>query len=209
MEHTVDAPTAVQGVTAFPLAGSMRGVARVVSHIGSPPAVALAAICLVAYALGSSEAWKWTLVHGILAICLPLFYVLYLYRRGRITDLHLNVRAERVRPLVFAASTSVAAFVILVEGAAPHALVATAAIYALQLAIFLVITIRWKISMHCASAAGLAVLALVFLGRAAWPLVAIVPLMAWARLRLRRHTLAQTVAGTALGTVLWSLVPLL
>jgi membrane-associated phospholipid phosphatase len=38
------------------------------------------------------------------------------------------------------------------------------------------------------------------------PLVIGVPLMAWARVRLRRHTVAQTIAGLLLGLAIFLLL---
>jgi hypothetical protein len=40
------------------------------------------------------------------------------------------------------------------------------------------------------------------LGGAATPLVMTVPLVAWSRVHLQRHTLAQTAAGALLGTII-------
>ena len=48
----------------------------------------------------------------------------------------------------------------------------------------------------------LAVLAWALLGGAATPVILAVPLVAWARVHLQRHTLAQTAAGVCLGATL-------
>ena len=53
--------------------------------------------------------------------------------------------------------------------------------------------------MHLAFAA-FAVLALFRLGSpAAWAIAGLTPLIAWSRIRLRRHTLVEVIAGAALG----------
>jgi membrane-associated phospholipid phosphatase len=59
---------------------------------------------------------------------------------------------------------------------------------------------RWlKVSLHMAFAT-LAAAALLSLGSAlGWVLLALLPLLAWARLFLARHTLAEVVAGALIG----------
>jgi membrane-associated phospholipid phosphatase len=72
------------------------------------------------------------------------------------------------------------------------------------------ITLWWKISLHAAAAAGAATMAWALLGTGL-PFLLTVPLIAWSRIRLRRHTLAQTVLGALLGFVVFfvaaSLIP--
>jgi membrane-associated phospholipid phosphatase len=67
--------------------------------------------------------------------------------------------------------------------------------------ILLLVTLRWKISGHTTAMSSLAMLCWLLIGPAAAPMMLSVPLVAWARVRLRRHTLAQTLAGAALGTL--------
>jgi membrane-associated phospholipid phosphatase len=85
-------------------------------------------------------------------------------------------------------------------GHAPPLLTAMAGIGVVQWFIIFTITLRWKISVHTTSAAGLTVLILRVFGIAAAPLVISIPLIAWSRVKLRRHTLSQTIAGALLGS---------
>ena len=80
-----------------------------------------------------------------------------------------------------------------------------ASVNGLQAILFLLITLRWKISLHCAAAAILAELLLIYFGPMAAPFAMSVPLIAWSRLYLRRHTLAQTIAGASLGIAILTL----
>jgi membrane-associated phospholipid phosphatase len=66
------------------------------------------------------------------------------------------------------------------------------------MAVIFGITLWWKISVHSAAAAGVATLIWSLIG-ATLPLLAGVVIIAWSRVRLRRHTVAQTIAGAALG----------
>jgi len=69
----------------------------------------------------------------------------------------------------------------------------------IQILLVFLITLRWKISGHCTSAAGLSFLAIALYGEPMIPLTLIIPVVAWSRIRLGRHTLYQTIAGTFLG----------
>lgn len=58
---------------------------------------------------------------------------------------------------------------------------------------------RWKISAHSAGIAGISVLIWQIIGTAGTPILLIIPLVGWARVRLGRHTLGQVIMGAVLG----------
>jgi 5'-nucleotidase len=68
----------------------------------------------------------------------------------------------------------------------------------LQTTLIFAITTVWKISVHSAAAAATATLAWWLIGTPL-PLLVGVPIIAWSRVRLQRHSVAQTVAGASLG----------
>lgn len=173
-----------------------------VSHLLSPPLVGIAAIFLCAFVLAHARAWFWAIVYLFLTIALPALYVAVGVARGTLSDFHLQKRSERVRPLLLAVALALGALLLLWLGNAPSLLTDIAGINSLQSILFLAITLRWKISLHTTAIAGLATLAVILFGWVAWPGLGLVPLVTWARLRLHRHTFAQTMAGIALGTSL-------
>jgi membrane-associated phospholipid phosphatase len=59
----------------------------------------------------------------------------------------------------------------------------------------------WKISAHSAATASFTILLGGLFGASLLPYLLGVPLMVWSRVRLKRHTLTQTLAGTLLGTL--------
>lgn len=162
-----------------------------------------ACILLAASYLNHPNAWLWGGIHILLTAALPTLYIVYLYHRGRVSDPHLNVRSERFRPLVAALLTSSLSLGLLYSISAPRLLVLLAALNLIQLVLFLGITLRWKISAHCTAVASLAVLGFYLLGLTCSWLLAVVPVMAWARIYLGCHTPAQTMAGAILGASLW------
>lgn len=131
----------------------------------------------------------------------PLLYLLALYNSGRVSDLDLSTREERLRPYLVAVAALILGAVLLQAGGAPPLLSNLANATAIAFALLFAITLYWKISAHAASAGTFAALAglLVTL----WSLIAfalaLVPLVCWARVHLGRHTTMQTITGALLG----------
>jgi membrane-associated phospholipid phosphatase len=153
-----------------------------------------------------SQALTWALAYGLLVCLLPMLYVGWMVRRGSITDLHMQVREQRIRPfLVSLVCTMIAWWALRLMGAPP--VVPLFAFFSLvQIAVMAVITLVWQISMHAMSITGAMVAALTFFGPLwALPIIPLILLVGAARLKLKRHTLAQVIAGGMVGV----LVPLL
>lgn len=176
-------------------------VAYGISQVGSPPVLAAIGLFMVAASLATPRAWLWATIYVVVAILSPLLFLVWLVRRGHVTDLDVQLRAQRNRPLLFTMGCTGLAWLLLVAGAAPARMIGLAGGITLQTVFLLTITLRWKISVHTATAAGVAVLACHLLGTPL-PLLG-VPLVAWSRVRLKRHTLAQTIAGGLLGATIF------
>ncbi|MFA9407590.1 MAG: hypothetical protein ACERKJ_01990 [Candidatus Dadabacteria bacterium] len=178
--------------------------ARIVSGVLSPLSIAIAAVAVAGYAINDESALSWIALYIALSILPPTLYIMYLVRKGIVTDFHLNVRKERTKPfLIMTANTAVVFLVMLLLGA-PKLILIVIATAVLQLFFMLLITLRWKISGHCTAVAGLVVLALALFGENLLPSTLLLPLVAWSRIRLKRHTPAQTVAGSFIGAVIVS-----
>ncbi len=176
-----------------------------IKQVGSPPVTAIVGIVLVGFILSTTAGWMWVLCYGLLTVVVPTLYILILYQRGAVSDIHLRIRAERFRPMLVTLAASIAIWLFLGAGDGPALLIALAGANMAQTMLFFAITLRWKISAHTASAAMLAVLAAWGLGSiAAVPLVLSVPLIGWSRVRLEDHTPAQTVVGAVLGSLIFS-----
>jgi hypothetical protein len=145
----------------------------------------------------------------------PLAYVGGMRLQGRIESLEIRDRSKRTEPFLVALTASGGALAAVLGGdiAGRRLLAALVACHALNTTLLLLITTRWKISVHCASMAG-AVSTLAFVqghvpGQllvATGPVLlvggaSLAGLMLWARVRSRAHTLGQAVAGTGVGLV--------
>jgi membrane-associated phospholipid phosphatase len=179
--------------------------ARLISNIASPPVVWTALMFPIALrdAQTREQAVIWALTYGVLVCLLPMLYVVWMVRRGRISDIHMRFRRERLRPFIISVICAAAAWIALRLMNAPPVVPLVAVFTLIQLTVIAVITLVWQISMHTMSIACAVVATGVLFGPLPALLVSpLVPLVGAARLKLERHTLSQVVAGALLGALL-------
>jgi membrane-associated phospholipid phosphatase len=165
-------------------------------------------MALAAWSVSAPEAWTWAGIYVLLAVVAPLLYLSWLVRRGVVTDFDVQVREQRVVPLAITLVCGQLAVLLLLFGDAPSILTTVAVALWFQTAVLFGVTLRWKISVHTATAAAVAILAW-SAGGTPLPLLIGVPLVSWSRVRLGRHTVAQTVAGALLGCAVMSVALIL
>jgi membrane-associated phospholipid phosphatase len=73
--------------------------------------------------------------------------------------------------------------------------------YTLNTTIVGIITRWWKISTHATGIAAPLTVLYAHFGVAPLPFFVLIPLVGWARVYLKAHTLLQVLAGTALGSI--------
>ena len=179
--------------------------ARVVSDILSPPVVWAALAFPIAWR-DSASFWQgalWAVGYVALVCLVPILYIAIMVRRGTITDMHMKVRRQRLIPLFISMVCTGLAFVFLSLMDAPPVLPLFALISFIQLGVMLLITLMWQISMHAISISGATVATgAVFGATTGFLTLPLILLVAAARLKLRRHTPMQVLAGTAVGIVI-------
>jgi len=177
--------------------------ATVVSRFLSPQYVAVPLLILLG--LYRANPWyhglAWVAGIALVAVAVPTLLMRRELRRGAISDWHISDRRERLQPVPIIASLAAAlvplGLLATLDG--PRLLVVA---FESALAVVLLnhaITFAWKISQHVASVAASTTLVTATLGIGAAPVLLLVPLVAWARVKVGAHTVAQTVAGGALG----------
>ncbi|HVC34661.1 MAG TPA: phosphoesterase PA-phosphatase [Chloroflexota bacterium] len=178
-------------------------VARLATEVFAPAPVVAALLVVVAAHSGPTilAGLAWGLLAVLMIIPVPLFYVLRGVRRRRLSDRHVGVRAQRPLPMLIGVGAVVVALVVLSVLGAPRELVALIAAMFVGLLVSLLITLRWKISIHTAVVAGDVVILVLVFGPILLPLLALVALVGWARVTLGDHTSAQVIAGASLGAI--------
>ena len=180
--------------------------AALVSRFLGPQYVMLSAL-LVTGLVGAGSPTRGLVWVGILLLTsmVPLLALLRRQlRTGKISDWHISKRQERLQPTLVIASLGATlipiALLLIFDG--PRALL-IAFLAALLLVVFnLLVTTAWKISQHVSAIAASATLITAALGIGAAPVLLLIPVVAWARVKVGAHTLLQTVAGGASGVLI-------
>jgi len=178
-----------------------RDLARILSTCFNPFLTALAFFVILAHigAHNELEFWRLLFVSTFFTSIGPMLYVFWLYATDRISDLEMSSREER--ELVFSAFVifdGLGALALWLMGA-PRLMIAAMLGYLASTLIVQYITRYWKISTHALGiTAPLAALTLLY-GRQPLPFMVLIPMVCWARVYLKAHTVMQVVAGAALG----------
>jgi hypothetical protein len=148
----------------------------------------------------------WGLLAFLIMTGVPLGYVLLGRRRGWVSDLELSRRDERPRFILVSLGSDVLALAVLTAGGAPRVLSAMALTYLALGATMFTVSNYWKISLHMVGVAGFATaLVIVYGPGAAWAYLSL-PLVAWARLRRKKHSVSQLVVGALAGAAITGVV---
>jgi membrane-associated phospholipid phosphatase len=154
----------------------------------------------------AAEAVGWGLVAVVFTTLLPMLFVLRGVRRGRLTDHHLGLREQRLVPLLVGLASVLAGLGLLAAGGAPRDLLALVAAMVGGLVASLLVTLRWKISLHTGVAAGSVAILVLVLGPAPLVLAPVVGLIGWARVEEGAHNPAQAAVGAAVGAAVAAVV---
>lgn len=178
--------------------------ARLISDLVSPPVVWGVMMFPIAFREADSReiAILWALTYGVLVCLLPVLYIAWMVRRGSISDIHMRLREERLRPFLVSMFCTGLAWGALRLMGAPSVVPLVAIVTLAQLAAMAAITLVWQISIHAMSITSAVVATGILFGLGPALLVSpLVPLVGAARLKLHRHTPAQVVAGTLVGAI--------
>jgi membrane-associated phospholipid phosphatase len=180
-----------------------RDLARIFSTVCNPFLTSLALFVILAgvSSHGSSDFWL-LLFNSIFFTSIgPMLFVFWLYATDRISDLDMSIRAERERVFVaFVISYALGTADLWLIGA-PRIMTAAMAGYALSSLVVQWITRYWKISTHALGITAPLVALSAIYGVRPLPFLVLIPIVCWARVYLRAHTIAQVVAGVALAAV--------
>ncbi|KXK21806.1 MAG: phosphoesterase PA-phosphatase-like protein [Chloroflexi bacterium OLB15] len=176
--------------------------ARVTSDILSPPVIWGVLAFPVAFRAAESvqQALVWALTYTALVCVMPAIYIGLNVWRGHISDIHIPIREQRIRPFVVSLIGTGIAWLVLSWMGAPALLPMFALFSLVQIGVMLLITIWWQISMHTMCITGAVVVTGALYGWLPMLLLTpLIPMVGAARLKLRRHTVAEVVAGFVVG----------
>ncbi len=175
--------------------------ARLFSNIASPPALFSGFAFLMAWTdRRSMTRLLWAGLYGFLASLLPVLYLVYLYKKGRVRDIHVSSTEERRIPYLVGLAGAVIAFgMVRVWGNSPL----LSNLILSHLALMVILTAAnaaWLISAHVAAVTALTILTGMAFGSVfSLILLPLIPLTFYIRRYLKRHTSAELYSGLLVG----------
>lgn len=179
-----------------------------VSAILSPAVISVPVILLAS--LYRAASISSALAYTLLTLCFlslgPFAYIYIGVHLGKLSDVDVSKRSERVGPFIFGLLSICLGWFVLILVHGPSPLITVLIMTAISGLTMMIITLWWKISIHASSLAGAATMLTVLYGAIMLPTFALLVLVSWSRVVLRRHTLAQVIAGSLLGIALSALI---
>ena len=111
------------------------------------------------------------------------------------TDMDITDRTKRTLPLFFAICSYLIGFFVLLSMGAPALTTALMFVYSSNTLIILFINLSWKISIHTMGVAGPTVALTFLFGFSGLLFGLLIPLVMWSRVKLKKHTISQVLAG--------------
>ncbi len=177
-----------------------RRIANLVSNILNPFTVSLVAILFFSFESTPSigDAIKWASILAAVSI-LPVFLsVSYFAHHEKIDGIFTGFRRQRTKIYLLAGTCALIGGVIITYFRAPLLLVSVFVSGLSAIAIFTGINLWWKISVHTAFVSALVTVLVILYGYMAAVAVVLILIVAWARVELAHHSLAQVATGALL-----------
>jgi membrane-associated phospholipid phosphatase len=137
-------------------------------------------------------------VSTLFAAFIPYFFILFLYKHQKLNDLHIPKRKERLLPLLIVNISVFTGLPFLLMTDPSKMMKSVYTMYMIGLPVVTLITLFWKISFHSGFITMFSIVFLIIFGAWAVFTIPLIPLVGWARLKLKRHTPVQVFYGGAL-----------
>ena len=178
-------------------------LARFISVISNPVLLSIPASFVLVFESREDllYALAWTFVSILFAALLGVF-VFWGVKKGVFSDFDISKRQERTPIFIFTGLLSILYFLIIFLSNGPRVLLVALGALLLGVIIADIVNRKIKASIHLAVFSSFAVVLGILYGGIFWVLLLFVPLVAWSRVRLKRHRFLETVAGTLIARLL-------
>ncbi|MGE5680126.1 MAG: phosphatase PAP2 family protein [Bacillota bacterium] len=178
--------------------------ARIVSTLFVPPSLTIIIFTFFAFYYEQSVTELLTVlcVAYSFGFIFPIIMFIYLRKKGKIIDQDASLKEERTVPFFIAVMMYAAGFLILVYSGANAITSSFWFCYISNTLIVILINKYWKISAHALGISGPLAAITYALGVKGFVFIFLLFIVGWSRIRLKRHTLLQVIAGGVLGFVL-------
>ena len=180
-------------------------IARWISHLISPHIVGVVLVSLITlnYSNNPFEVLLWLALLMPLIVVPPLSYLFWLVQTGKLEDIYMPTRETRLRPLTVLMVWFFCCVMLMRYWQAAPLVEGLILAVMVLVGILSLVTLFWKISFHGATITAAATATMMVAGSYyAWPVVLLVPLVGWSRIRLKRHTPRQVIFGSLVGALI-------
>jgi hypothetical protein len=177
--------------------------AKIISYIFDGSVISIPiflTICLIVVE-NKIEAVSWAFICLLFGTIVPYLYIVLLYRRKEIDDMHIPRKEDRIKPMIVSSISYVACLFVLYILNGPLFLKSIFAVSAVSAVIFTVITYFWKISLHTSWITFVVITFNILFGRWMLLMIPLIPVIGWARVRIKKHTVNQVVFGVGVTTL--------
>ncbi len=177
--------------------------AKIISSVFSPLVISILLCYVLVYAsrLDIFFALQWSFI-SILFVFIVGLYVVYGVKKKFFSNYDVSKREERPRLFIFTGIICVLYFIILYLFDGPRVLYIGLGGLILGTLIAIGVNQKIKASIHMEALTAFATTCSLLFGGIFWYLFLLVPIVAWSRLTLRRHSLSEVIVGTTIGFVL-------
>ena len=190
----------------------MRKIAKILSIVFNPLVVGIPV--MIGIGIADMGGFRFDAIPSVTAVItvmciIPLVYVKILLRKGIIKNFHISDRRQRIYLFpVLMACFAVSLVILYFDPAISRLVVAIMGFGLLNCILCALISVRFKISLHCAGVGGLLAGAIFPFGWAGFIAGAIILfLTAWSRVYLKEHSRAEVAVGSVFGTALRAILP--
>ena len=176
--------------------GSKRlSTAKAVSLVFNAPFLAVCTFLYVYLRAQPTPGYGLMVTAAFFSGVLPILLILYMKRSGIVSEMMVDSKEDRTRPFLGALASYLLGAATLRLLGAPPGMVYLMACYFVNSFVMMLITLRYKISIHAAGVAGPAVFLVRLYGLAIWPFLLVAAVVSWARYQLEMHTFWQLILG--------------
>ena len=180
-------------------------IAEIISTITNPPIITIPLFLLICIVLsfdnGVFDFNKFIvleLVSLVFASILPMAIILFWAKKLN-TDKDISNRQDRFTPLIVGIVSYFIGFLISLFFNLDNFLTILLLCYSVNTGVVLMITFKWKISVHTTGLSGPVGALILLLGPYGAAFGILYPLMIWSRVLLKKHTLSQAICGGVQG----------
>ncbi|OGD54292.1 hypothetical protein A3K81_01585 [Candidatus Bathyarchaeota archaeon RBG_13_60_20] len=176
--------------------GSVRvGAAKFISLAFNAPFLAACTFLYVYLHASPRPGYGLMVASAFFSGILPILLILYMKRSGIVSEMMVNSMEDRTRPFLGASLSYLLGAAALRAMSAPPLMVYLMACYLVNTLAMMLITLKYKISIHAAGVAGPSTFLVHQYGLAFWPFLLAAVIVSWARYKLELHTLGQLTWG--------------